>query len=862
MVLQPNVPEMKSKNHVLLLFLLLLAAGLYAQKQPITYYLPDITYDANIPTPEAFLGWQVGEWHATHDQQLAYMRMLAAASPRILMTEYARSHEQRPLVYMTITSPDNHARLPQIKARHLALSDPDQSAKIDLKDNPTVLYQGFSIHGNEPSGGNAALLLAYYLAAGQGDEIEQLLKNTIILFDPCYNPDGFQRFSTWVNIHKNLNLTPDPQDREYSETWPGGRTNHYWFDLNRDWLPVQHPEGRGRIQTFHEWKPNVLTDHHEMGTNSTFFFMPGVPTRVHPITPPRNQALTEAIGNYHAKALDDIGSLYFSKEGYDDYYVGKGSTYPDVNGAIGILFEQGSSRGHVQESDNGLLTFAFTIRNQVKTGLSTYQACVGLREELLAFQRAFYQDAQREAKAEKRHGYIFGDDGDAARTRHLLDILLAHQVEVAPLTADIQAGNHAFKAGTSYVVPLRQRQYRFIKAVFDPIFDFQDSIFYDISTWVLPMAFNLPHAELATAPKTGPNLTAPPYPNPPAPARSEYAYMLPWDNFYAPRLAYYLMDKGLRLKVTTEPSVVDGTTYPQGTVVLPVANQADWDADAIHRAVVAGVQLTGVAMQPLSTGLSSEGPDVGSRAYATLRLPRVALLVGDGVTSYEAGSNWHLLDQRYHIPVTKLAADRVAGADLSRYNTIIMPNGNYRMGPVEAEKLKTWVANGGILVAQRSANRWCATHQLATVTERKPTADTQPRRPYSLLDTDSGSRALGGAIFNATVDLTHPLLYGYTRTDMPVFLQGSLFFEPSKNAYAAPMQFTDAPLLSGYAHPSSLDAIQTSAGIVVSGRGKGAVISLAFEPPFRAFWFGTSKILANALFFGHTIDGAAKEAGK
>lgn len=851
---------MKSKICVLTYFLLLSMVALSAQKQPLSYYLPDIAYDANIPTPEAFLGWQVGEWHVTHDQQLAYMRLLAAASPRIVMTEYARSYEQRPLVYMTITSPANHARLPEIQAQHVAISDP--SRKAETKGQPVVLYQGFSIHGNEPSGGNAALLLAYYLAAGQGAEVEQLLANTVILFDPCYNPDGFQRFSTWVNIHKNLNLTADPQDREYRETWPGGRTNHYWFDLNRDWLPVQHPEGRGRIHTFHQWKPNVLTDHHEMGTNSTFFFMPGVPTRVHPITPARNQALTEAIGNYHAKALDGIGSLYFSKEGYDDYYVGKGSTYPDVNGAIGILFEQGSSRGHVQASDNGLLTFAFTIRNQVKTGLSTYAACLDLREELLSFQRSFYQDAQREAKAEKRYGYVFGDDGDAARTRHLLDMLLAHQVTVAPLAEDVTVGSTRYKAGESYVVPLQQTQYRFVKSVFDPIFKFQDSIFYDISTWVLPMAFNLPHAELATAPKIAAALQSLPTLTATLPARSDYAYMLPWDDFYAPRLAYYLLDKGLRLKVTTEPSVVDGIAYPQGTVILPVANQTGWDAASIHAAVSDGVRTTGVSMTALTTGLSSDGPDVGSREYATLRKPQVALLVGDGVTSYEAGSNWHLLDQRYHIPVTKLSTERVAGADLSRYNVIIMPNGNYRMGTAEAEKLRAWVSHGGTLVAEKGANNWCAAQQLAMVTTRKPAADAQTQRLYGQLDTDTGSRSLGGAIFNATVDLTHPLLYGYARTDMPVFLQGNLFFEPAKNAYASPMRFTASPLLSGYVHPTSLEGIQSSAGIVVSGRGQGAVISLAFEPPFRAFWFGTSKVLANALFFGHTIDSDAKETAK
>ena len=258
-----------------------------------------------------------------------------------------------------------------------------------------MVYQGFSIHGNEPSGANAGLAYAYYLAAAQGNEIEETLSNVVILMDPSFNPDGLQRFAYWANTNKSINLVADNNEREYHEVWPGGRTNHYWFDMNRDWLPVQLPESRARIETFYKWLPNILTDHHEMGTNSTFFFQPGEPTRVHPLTPQINQELTAEIGTYHAKALDNIGSLYYSEEGYDDYYYGKGSTFPDVNGGIGILFEQASSRGHIQESENGLLTFPFTIRNQFTTALSTIEAAKNMRGKINDYQRQYFQDIKK-----------------------------------------------------------------------------------------------------------------------------------------------------------------------------------------------------------------------------------------------------------------------------------------------------------------------------------------------------------------------------------------------------------------------------------------------------------------------------------
>ena len=376
----------------ILLLVLFTSITLQAQKNQLSldYYLPeDVTYNTAIPTPEDVLGYVPGTWHVSHDKLVSYMKVLAKASDRIHIEQQGLTYEDRPLLLLTITSPENHNRLEAIRQDHLALTE-TASERLNTNELPVVVYQGFSIHGNEPSGSNAALVAAYYLAAAQGPKINELLKHTVILFDPSLNPDGLQRFAYWANTNKSKHINTDPQDREYDEVWPGGRTNHYWFDMNRDWLPVQLPESRARIATFHKWHPNILTDHHEMGSNSSFFFQPGIPSRTHPLTPALNQELTKNIGNYHAKALDNIGSLYYTEEDYDDFYYGKGSTFPDINGSIGILFEQASSRGHAQETDNGVLTFPFTIRNQFTAALSTLDAAVGMRTELLDYQRDFY----------------------------------------------------------------------------------------------------------------------------------------------------------------------------------------------------------------------------------------------------------------------------------------------------------------------------------------------------------------------------------------------------------------------------------------------------------------------------------------
>ncbi|MBK7939526.1 MAG: hypothetical protein IPJ82_21655 [Lewinellaceae bacterium] len=479
-------------RRILLFFLIFLFPALvFAQSEPMPgYYLPAVRYNASIPTPAAYLGFEIGTRHLSHDELVGYLRELDHASERITLREYGRSHEGRPMLCLTITDPANHARLESIKETRARLVDPAQSAGLDLKTLPAVNYMGYSIHGNEASGCNASLLVAYYLAAAQTPEVEQLLKNTVVLLDPCFNPDGMQRFSSWVNSRRSQHGSPDPAGDEFNEPWPRGRYNHYWFDLNRDWVVAQQPESKGRVAIFQEWHPNVLTDHHEMGSNATFFFQPGVPSRVNPGTPVRNQELTAKIATYHARLLSEKNILFYTKESFDDFYYGKGSTYPDVQGSIGILFEQGSSRGSAQETENGLLTFPYSIRNQTIASLSTLQAVGDMRIELNEYLRDFFKTARQDAAKDEIKGYVFADNRDLPG-RELLNVLMRHHIDVRNVREDIRVNGKLFLANHSFWVPSEQAQYRLVKALFERRTTFQDSIFYDISAWTLPDAFGL-----------------------------------------------------------------------------------------------------------------------------------------------------------------------------------------------------------------------------------------------------------------------------------------------------------------------------------------------------------------------------------
>ena len=830
------------------LVFLFLSFNLLAQDYSVDldYYLPtDVSYNKNIPTPKSIVGHEVGEWHITHDKLVQYMYTLANTSDRITIEDRGETFEGRPLLLLTITSPNNHKNIDQIRKAHLSLTDASNN-NSNLNEMPAVVYQGFSIHGNEASGSNAALAVAYYLAAAQSTKIDELLENTIILFDPSYNPDGLQRFASWANIHKNKNINPDPNDREYREVWPGGRTNHYWFDLNRDWLPVQLPETQARVKTFHNWYPNILTDHHEMGTNATFFFQPGIPSRTHPLTPSKNQELTAGIAEYHAKAFNKLGSFYYSKESFDDFYYGKGSTFPDINGGIGILFEQASSRGHAQESDNGILTFPFAIRNQFTAALSTLEAAVAMRPQLLEYQQKFYKDAQKEAS--EGGAIIFGDEKDATKVYRLAEILQRHQIKFHELKEDFSKNGKSFQKGYSYVIPKNQKQYRLINAMFEKRTNFQDSLFYDISAWTFSLAFNLDYEETKSTDKLGKLVSKLKMKEVTKIKNSNYAFLMEWHDYNTPKVLNKLLEKGLRVKVGLKPFTLENKDYDYGTILIPVQNQK-LDKNEIKYFLLELAQENNVIITGVSTGLT-EGIDLGSSNFKIIEPQKIALIIGDGITPYDAGEVWHLLDQRFDIQVTKLDTRTLDRVDLSRYTDIILPNnrGN-TISDKSAKKIKIWVENGGSLIGYKNAGKWFNSNELLKI-KYKTKKDSAQNISFEQKDKYFGAQYIGGAIFETELDRSHPIAFGYKNSKLPVFRNSTLFVEVDKNSYNNPILYTKNPLLGGYISKKNLDKLKNTAAFKIGRLGKGKVIYFTDNTNFRGFWYGTNKLLMNAIFFG------------
>lgn len=846
--------------------LLILAAFAPAQVT-LDYYLPaDITYNSSVPSPKQFTGHEIGEWHLTHDKLYFYMLKLAEASERAVWEEYGRSHEGRPLGQLIISSPENIRNLEQLRQQHLQLCDPAQSGKLDISAMPVFIKLGYGIHGNESSAQNASAVTAYYLTAGEGQKIDDLLKNAVILIDPSLNPDGMQRHSTWVNFTKSLNNNSDANSWEFAEAWPGGRTNHYWFDLNRDYIMLQHPESIGRVAAFFRWRPNINTDHHEMGANATFFFQPGVQSRNNPLTPHDNQILTAEIGKYHEKYLNSIGSLYYAEEGYDDFYVGKGSSYPDIHGSVGILFEQAGVKGHLRNTVNGLLSFPFAIRNQFNVSLSSMEAGLNMRNKLLESQRKYFTDIPALADRHPVKAYVFTEPSDNYRMEEFIRNLLQHKIKIYRLTKDISRDGITYKAGNSYVVPLKQNEHRFIRSLFEPVKEFTDSAFYDVSTWVLPMSFNIKYSAV-TVPKemeglAGTEVTEPPVSEGKIEGPADpYAYLFEWNEYLAPKALYTLQNAGLKAKVATSRFTYDDGSFrhdfPYGTVLISVSGQPHSPVQirSLMESVAKECRITVYAVK---TGLTPRGIDLGSSSFVVVNKPSLLMIVGDGASSADAGEIWHMLDTRFKMPVTMTTASRMGSINLDSYNVLII-TGSPDVSPAGIENIRTWNRRGGTIIGYKSGNNWLDRNKLAEIENVPDSGPAKKEGEYINRTTDNLSSQIPGSIFETKLDLSHPLCYGYTSDRLPVFKSGASAAKKNGNIYNNPVTYSENPLLSGYCSDANAGRIAGSSFASVHG---SRIISIYDNTNFRAIWFGTSKIFMNAVFFGQILGQGRYEYGE
>ncbi|MCS7154425.1 MAG: M14 family metallopeptidase [Bacteroidota bacterium] len=852
--------------------LLLACVGLFGPVYGQDPLYPGGTYRPDVPRPEEWLGYRLGQHFSYHHRIVGYFEALAARSDRMRLERYGQTYERRPLMVAIFSSPENLARLEAIREAHLRLVDPRRYPDVRsvIVDLPIVVWLSYNVHGNEASSSEAAMRVAYQLAAGTDTLTERILRQAVVILDPCLNPDGRDRYASWINQAQGQRSDPNPEAWEHAEPWPGGRTNHYLFDLNRDWAWMTQLETQARIRLYNRWMPVVHVDYHEQGRESPYYFAPAAQP-IHRQIPPEVLENMRVFGEGNREAFDARGWLYFTRENFDLLYPGYGDSWPSLNGAAGMTYEQaggGSAGTAVELRDGTLLRLEDRIRHHVTSSMATLRTAVERRRELLERFRAAFERIVRVSRNEVQAYVLPPEAGDLGRRHLFLRLLLDQGVEVARLRESVRrvsVYNYAtdrtetvdLPAG-SFVIVTAQPKGALVRALMERRTEFSDSLTYDITAWTLPYAFGLVPFYSTTTPLTA----LEPVTEAPGPGgeliggEARYAYLIPPDQYFFPKAIGLLMREGIRMRLAHRPFRLDGRRYPAGTLVIPLTRNEERRSALVElmRRVAAEA---GVRIYAAQSGFVEEGFDLGSNYVSTFEQPRIAVLTGEGINPAEFGAIWYLLDRRFEVPYHNVPLAALAGLDLSRYNVLLLPPGNYgRIDSTTQARIRDWIQRGGVLVAVGSAARWAAESR-ARWTQAKVRRTPEPdearkerlrRAAYAESERLALEGDIPGALLRVRLDPTHPVAYGYGNRYVTLKV-GTLVLEPLDNVGNVAV-YESEPLLNGYVPARLMRHLASGAAIVAEDVGRGRVILFADNPAFRAFWVDGHGLLLNAILLG------------
>ena len=845
--------------------LCLLAARPAYGEQVEDFQVDGVTYDETVPAFEDHAGYEIGERPVRFGDMIAYLRDIEKRSDRISVETIGYSHERRPILTFTVTSPENHANLETIRQTHLARLE--GNAAPDAA--PMVLWINFGVHGAETSSMDAAIPLLYHFAAAEGPVVDAKLDNAVMIFTVVFNPDGHARRIDHVETFWSYGDNTDINDAAHN-MWIEARTNHFWFDLNRQWLLLTQPESQAWIKEWHRWKPMVSADYHEMGSSAPYYFHPGEELRRNPLIPERARELTQGIGQRHAAFLDSEARLYWTEERFDNFYIGKGSTYPQINGSLGILFEAGAARGGAVQTERGLVETADNVRTQFRTALTTIQGSLDLRSEITAYQRDFFAENARQAERGGPAGWVFTADGDPERAARFVRLLNMHDIDVRRLTSDVTVDDRTYAAASSYYVSNVQTNNRMIRGIFDRFTEFKEDVFYDVSGWTLPLTYDLDYSAVtgrqARSIRTG-ELAGGTFQSADAPDIAPYGYVFDWSHTYAPRALNRILSEDIMARASMDEASVITTRgvveLGRGSIFVPLARQ-EASRDEIHAIMQSIAAEDGVPVFAATSGLTPvTGRDLGaSTVFRALEEPRVVLAYDGGLSRYDVGEMWWTLDYQHRMPVTLVHKDDLASLDWSEYSHLILVGGDAALDDDLTADMQDWIRGGGTLIASRDAALWAEGNIFSREENEEDAAEDESedeQTPERLDFADMGlldaEHVIGGAIFAADLDITHPLGFGFSDRNLPVH-RNEMFTltRPADNPYAVPVQYTEAPLLSGYASERRLEEIGGTPSVVAQRMGRGVVILMADNPVFRGTYPGTEKLLMNAIFFSGLID--------
>jgi hypothetical protein len=904
-------------------FALLAAFTAILCAQTPTDFWPGARYDSAIPTEKAVLGRDPGERISSPAEIVKYMEALAAAAPtRMKVFTYGETWEHRPLIYAVIGSESNIRRLAEIQSAIMKISDPRKTSEGEAKSLiasiPAVIWLGYGVHGNEISSPDAALLTAYHLLASRDDKmIDDILSKDLILIDPLQNPDGRNRFVHDFTIAEGLQPDPNQSAAEHNEPWPGGRSNHYYFDMNRDWFAMTQPETKGRIAAVRQWLPLVFVDLHEMGSDSTYYFAPEA-NPYNPYVTDTQKASLEWFGKNNAHYFDQLGFSYFTKEGYDEFYPGYGASWPLYYGGIGMTYEQASTRGLVvKKADGSVVTYRDTVRQHFVTSLSTAETAARNRDKLLENFYAYRKQAIEEGSRGPVREYILVREGNVSEVDKLAANLTDQGIEVKRATAQLQNSGRSYPEG-SYVIPLAQPSYRLIRALLDTQVSMdpnflageerrrqtrQPSEMYDVTAWSVPLQYGIT-AVSAPQESKGSFEQVPSAYKPQGRVvggAPEVAYLVPWGLSASARFLSAALQQGLRIASSDKSFSQNGRKYPRGTLIVKVKENPSNLAETVSRIAAS----TGAEVFTTNTGWMEEGPNFGSRNVSYEPLPfKVALAWDRPTSSTSAGATRFVLEREYGYPVTAIRTQQLGSSDLSQFKVIILPDGGFGegydsvLGTNGSRRLKDWVQDGGTLVAlgpgaisyladprngmlnisQENVARESETGKPGSAPSSAPAAPgtTAPAPPTStrtagkllasekdfekaILPESELPDPLHGVLLRAKVDPNSWVTAGVPET-VNVLVTGRAIFTPVKLDHGLNAAYFEGPdkiLASGYMWEPNRKQLAYKPFVVVQRQGRGNVVAFTSDPTFRGYMDGLNVLFLNAVFRGPSHAGAA-----
>ncbi|THH41366.1 M14 family metallopeptidase [Neolewinella litorea] len=842
---------------------------------------PENLSNSEILSPRQFLGYRLGERFTEYARSVAYFEYLAEQSPRIKLDRYGSTYEGRPLILLTVSDSSNMNRLEEIRRNQLQLVEASRGAGTQvqdlLADHPVINSYSYNIHGNEASSTEAAMQFAYELATTEDTETLAALEKTVNLLFVCINPDGRDRYVYWYNGMARATGGEEPRDLEHYAPFPNGRTNHYWFDLNRDWVWGVHPESRGHTRAYQRWMPNVHTDYHEQGYDANYFTTPGTTPR-NLLLPDAYESWADTFGRANIARFDEQGISYFTRDRFDFYYPSYGSSYPSVMGAVGMLVEQGGiGAGRAVETEDGyVLTLRQRVWDHYTTSLAQVKTAAENREALLQFSLDAWNPL---TSKEETTAYLIEDDG-SDYFNDFLEMMLMNGVEVERTLEPLDAKSTGYRGKRenldrthpegSLIISTEQPRHLFINSILSNQLEIEDSVMYDMSTWSAPLAYNLEAYQLAGPVRVDTEFVTLIEREGRVSGPSEapiYAYVIDWSQRNAPQALAELWKAGIRVRTALEPFTADsGAEFSAGSLVVLRGRNLEKESE-LSDLMQQLADDHGLQIERFTTGRMRLGNDLASTRNYPVKQPEVAMLVDEPFDTYTSGQIYFLFDWETRLPVTRIRTSilrqtavpkfgsRYGYADLNDYDVLILPDADNLeevFGKEERATLRDWISAGGTLITVGSTAEFFTAQRDFTdqrlIEPGKDTSETAAQLTFAERTDYYGKKNIPGSALNATLDITHPLAYGL-KPEVYTLKFGSTALAPAAGLQSVGRYVADSTqlLAAGYAPGESLNLLagNTWAGVRTIGRGK--LVYLLDNPHYRMFWRGPSRLMQNAV---------------